>query len=186
MLRDMNDDSMKKPNEPSAASLEEMPEISKPRFRRRPGRGHHSGRSVGEIVAIDAELWSHFGSADAVNDALRYVIAERKKVAGHQPSLLDDREAWSPSTKVVRPCFPASVGAVAGCRPMVIVGHLAVAPRRRAQKLHVHGPEHGATDTASSVPSNQPRTGLPHPRRRSRLRRLTRITGVTSRHRRSQ
>jgi hypothetical protein len=82
MLRDMNDDSMKKPNEPNAASLEEMPEISEPRFRRRPGRGHHIGRDVGEIVAIDAELWLHFGSPEAVNDALRHVIAERKKASG--------------------------------------------------------------------------------------------------------
>jgi hypothetical protein len=82
MPRDMNDDSMKKPSEPSAASLEEMPEISEPRFRRRPGRGHHTDRSVGEIVAIDAELWLHFGSAEAVNDALRHVIAERKKASG--------------------------------------------------------------------------------------------------------
>lgn len=77
-----DNDSTTQPNEPSAASLEEMPEISEPRFRRRPGRGHHAGRSVTDIVVIDAELWSHFGSADAVNDALRYVIAERKTVAG--------------------------------------------------------------------------------------------------------
>jgi hypothetical protein len=73
---------MTKPNEPSAAALEEMPEISEPRFRRRPGRGHHIDRSVGEIVAIDADLWSHFGSADAVDDALRHAIAERKKTSG--------------------------------------------------------------------------------------------------------
>ena len=72
---------MKKPNEPSVASLEEMPEISEPRFRRRPGRGHHADRSVGE-VAIEAELWQHFGSAEAVNDALRLVIAEWKKASG--------------------------------------------------------------------------------------------------------
>jgi hypothetical protein len=82
MQRDMNDESMKKPNEPSAASLEEMPEINEPRFRRGPGRGHHAGRSLGEIVAIDAELWPHFGSAEAVNDALRRVVAEGKKAAG--------------------------------------------------------------------------------------------------------
>jgi len=78
----MNDDSMKKPNEPSAASVEEMPEISEPRFRRRPGRGHHADRNVGEIVAIDAELRLHFGSPEAVNDALRHAIAERKKASG--------------------------------------------------------------------------------------------------------
>ena len=82
MPRDMNGDSMKKPNEPTDASLQEMPEISEPRFHRRPGRGHHASRSAGEIVAIDAELWSHFGSAEAINDALRRMVAERKKAAG--------------------------------------------------------------------------------------------------------
>ena len=82
MPRAKNGDGMKKPNDPSAASLEEMPEISEPRFRRRPGRGHDIGCDVGEIVAIDAELWLHFGSPEAVNDALRHVIAERKKASG--------------------------------------------------------------------------------------------------------
>lgn len=70
---------MKKQNEPSAESLEQMPEIDDPRFRRRPGRGHHASSSAGEIVAIDADLWSHFGSAEAVNDALRRLISEEKK-----------------------------------------------------------------------------------------------------------
>lgn len=78
----MNDDSMKKPTEPSDVSLQEMPEVREPRFHRRPGRGHHANRSTGEIVAIDAELWSHFGSAEAVNDALRRMVAEQKKAAG--------------------------------------------------------------------------------------------------------
>ena len=73
---------MKKQNEPSAESLDEMPEIDDQRFRRRAGRGHHASRSVGEIVAIDADLWSHFGSADAVNDALRRFVANGKKAAG--------------------------------------------------------------------------------------------------------
>jgi hypothetical protein len=41
MPRDMNDDAMTKHNEPSAESLEEMPEIDEHRFRRLPGRGHH-------------------------------------------------------------------------------------------------------------------------------------------------
>jgi hypothetical protein len=39
-------------------------------------------RSLGEIVAIDPDLWPHFGSAEAVNDALRQVVSERKKAAG--------------------------------------------------------------------------------------------------------
>ena len=77
----MNDDGMKKQNDPSAESLEEMPEINDERFRRRPGRGHHVDRSAGEIVTIDADLYAHFGSAEAVNDALRQVVAS-KKAAG--------------------------------------------------------------------------------------------------------
>jgi len=72
---------MKKPTEPSAESLEEMPEIDDARFKRRPGRGHHAQCSAGEIVAIDPDLWSHFGSAEAVNDALRQIVAS-KKAAG--------------------------------------------------------------------------------------------------------
>jgi uncharacterized protein (DUF4415 family) len=72
---------MKKQTDPTAESLEEMPEINDERFRRRPGRGHHVDRSVGEIVTIDADLWSHFGSASAVNDALRQFVAS-KKAAG--------------------------------------------------------------------------------------------------------
>jgi hypothetical protein len=78
----MNDDAMTKQNDPSPESLEEAPEIDDQRFRRLPGRGHHVNRSLGEIVAIDPELWSHFGSAEAVNDALRRVVDERKKAAG--------------------------------------------------------------------------------------------------------
>jgi hypothetical protein len=73
---------MKKPTEPSDESLAEMPEIDDQRFRRRPGRGHHVARSVGEVVTIEADLWSHFGSAKAVNDALRRVVDEEKKASG--------------------------------------------------------------------------------------------------------
>ncbi len=72
---------MKKQTDPSAESLEEMPEIDDERFRRRPGRGHHVERSAGEIVTIEAEIYAHFGSAEAVNDALRQVVAG-KKAAG--------------------------------------------------------------------------------------------------------
>lgn len=57
MLRDKNDESMSKPNEPSDESLAEMPEvIDDQRFQRRSGRGHHAHRRVGEIVTIDADL----------------------------------------------------------------------------------------------------------------------------------
>lgn len=78
----MNDDAMKKQDEPSPESLEEMPEIDDQRFRRLPGRGHHVNRSLGEIVAIDPDLWAHFGSAEAVNDALRRIVAEKNQAAG--------------------------------------------------------------------------------------------------------
>ena len=73
---------MKKKTEPSQADLEAMPEIDDKRFRRRPGRGHHADRSVGSIVTIDPELWAHFGSAEAVNEALRRVVDDGKKAAG--------------------------------------------------------------------------------------------------------
>ena len=75
----MSDAATKKatdPTEPSAESLAQMPEIASPRFRRRPGRGHHVKLSPGEIVAIDSDLWPHFGSADAVNDALRRLVQQ--------------------------------------------------------------------------------------------------------------
>lgn len=61
-------------SEPTAESLKEMPEINDSRFRRRAGRGHHQARNVGEIVAIDTDLWPHFGSQQAVNDALRSLL----------------------------------------------------------------------------------------------------------------
>lgn len=75
----MSDESTKKATEetePSAESLTEMPEINDRRFRRIPGRGHHATRSAGEIVAIDNDLWPHFGSQRAVNDALRQIVAK--------------------------------------------------------------------------------------------------------------
>jgi hypothetical protein len=51
-----------------------MPEVSEPRFRWRPGRGRHAERSLGNIVLVDEDLWAHFGSARAVNDALRRLV----------------------------------------------------------------------------------------------------------------
>jgi hypothetical protein len=66
-------------SEPTAESLAEMPEISDSRFRRRAGRGHHQARSVGEIVAIDTDLWPHFGSQKAINDALRSIVEKSRR-----------------------------------------------------------------------------------------------------------
>jgi len=62
------------PEEPTVESLDEMPEVSEPRFRRRPGRGHHAELHLGNIVLVDEDLWAHFGSARAVNDALRRIV----------------------------------------------------------------------------------------------------------------
>ena len=69
---------MTKPTEPSTEALAEMPEIDDVRFRRRSGHGHHAARDAGEVVAIDADVWTHFGSADAVNAALRQIVAAKR------------------------------------------------------------------------------------------------------------
>ncbi len=56
-----------------------MPEVTdKRRFRRVPGRGHHASLRAGDLVRIDADLLAYFGSAEAVNKALRDVVAERR------------------------------------------------------------------------------------------------------------
>ena len=73
---------MKKQSRPSEESLEQMPEIDDERFRRRPGRGHRAQLTVGSIVTIDREIWAHFGSSQAVNEALQRLVAEAKKAAG--------------------------------------------------------------------------------------------------------
>jgi hypothetical protein len=74
----MSDESTKKTLEPSAESLAEMPEVTdERRFRRIPGRGHHARLRAGDLVRIDLDLWAYFGSAEAVNKALRDV-AERR------------------------------------------------------------------------------------------------------------
>ena len=66
-------------SDPAAESLAEMPEINDARFKRRAGRGHHAARSVGEIVTIDTDLWPHFGSQSAINDALRKIVEESRE-----------------------------------------------------------------------------------------------------------
>ena len=69
---------MTKTTEPSDEALTEMPEVEPGRFERRPGRGHHATHDAGEVVVIDADVWAHFGSGEAVNAALRELIAARK------------------------------------------------------------------------------------------------------------
>ena len=75
----MSDESTKSAREPSAESLDEMPEVTdEGRFRRIPGRGHHANLRAGDLVRIDRDLLAYFGSADAVNKALREVVSERR------------------------------------------------------------------------------------------------------------
>jgi hypothetical protein len=55
-----------------------MPEIDESRFRRLPGRGHHAHRRVGEPVTIDDDVLDYFGSAEAINEALRRIMNDKK------------------------------------------------------------------------------------------------------------
>lgn len=60
-------------DEPSAASLREMPEV---RDWSKATRGKYAARFPRDAhaVIIDAKLWPHFGSAQAVNEALRVIV----------------------------------------------------------------------------------------------------------------
>jgi hypothetical protein len=60
--------------EPSTEALAEMPEIDPSKHRRVAGRGHHVHLRSGPLVAVDADLWPHFGSTEAVNAALRGLV----------------------------------------------------------------------------------------------------------------
>jgi hypothetical protein len=73
----MSGESTKRSDEPSAESLAEMPEVTDvQRFQRLPGRGHHVHRRAGDLIRVDADVLAFFGSAEAVNAALRALIAE--------------------------------------------------------------------------------------------------------------
>ena len=75
----MSDESTKETPDPSAESLAEMPELSDGgRFQRIPGRGHHRNLRAGNLVRIDPDLLDYFGSTEAVNQALREVVTERR------------------------------------------------------------------------------------------------------------
>jgi len=62
--------------EPSPESLREIPEVDFSKLRRgRRGKYAHlmTGESVHAVV-IDPSVWPHFGSADAVNTALKMLV----------------------------------------------------------------------------------------------------------------
>ena len=68
---------------PSAESLREIPEVDFSRLRRgRRGRYAHlmTGRGVHAVV-IDPTVWSHFGSGEAVNAALKMLVELAGKTA---------------------------------------------------------------------------------------------------------
>lgn len=77
---------MKKANRvegPSRESLREIPEVDFSKLRRgRRGKYTHlmTGRSVHAVV-IDPAVWPHFGSAEAVNTALKMLVALAAKAA---------------------------------------------------------------------------------------------------------
>jgi hypothetical protein len=68
----MRDDASK--TDPSAESLEEMPEVD---FARgiQPHRYARLQPGYEYAVFLEPELWEHFGSADAVKAALRALVA---------------------------------------------------------------------------------------------------------------
>ncbi len=73
----MSVESTKQNDDPSAESLAEMPEVTdSQRFGRVPGRGHHSQRRAGDLIRIDADLLAFYGSAEAVNAALRALMSD--------------------------------------------------------------------------------------------------------------
>lgn len=68
---------------PSRASLKEIPEVDFSKVRRLPGRGRYAHLSTGRMihaVAIEPDLWPHFGSAKAINAALRAFVEAAKVI----------------------------------------------------------------------------------------------------------
>ena len=68
---------------PSPESLRMFPEVDFSKLRRgRRGKYAHlmTGRSVHTVV-IDPAVWSHFGSAEAINAALRMLVELAAKAA---------------------------------------------------------------------------------------------------------
>ena len=65
------------PDEPSAESLAEMPEVD---FSRgiRPNRYAGLRGEFKHAVFLDRELWEHFGSEDKVLEALRLLVSIAK------------------------------------------------------------------------------------------------------------
>jgi hypothetical protein len=69
-----------RPTEPSPESLAEMPEVD---FRQavRPNRYANRRGEFRYTVALDRELWEHFGSQEKVVEALRLLVEVAKRSA---------------------------------------------------------------------------------------------------------
>ena len=78
---------------PARESLRALPEVDFARLRRGP-RGKYAHLLTGDRVraaAIDPDIWDHFGSADAINAALRMLVAVATKTAGKPARTKDAR-----------------------------------------------------------------------------------------------
>ena len=67
--------------DPSAESLAEIPEIDFGRVRSL-GRGLYAGRVRGDahVVRIEDDVWRAYGSAEAINEALRALLVAARHV----------------------------------------------------------------------------------------------------------
>ncbi len=75
---------MSSDNEPSAESLEEIPEVD---FSHaiRPNRYANLRGSFQHAVFLDPDLWGHFGSNEKVVEALRMLVELAKKPGARSP-----------------------------------------------------------------------------------------------------
>ncbi|WP_437963691.1 hypothetical protein WMF04_28675 [Sorangium sp. So ce260] len=62
----------------TAMRTKKVAKLRRSKFRRRPGRGHHTHLRAGPAVTIDPDIWPHLGSAEAVNEALRALVGATK------------------------------------------------------------------------------------------------------------
>ena len=77
-----------KSQNPSRASLREIPPVDFSKMRRLPGRGRYAHLATGRManaVVIEADLWPHFGNAKAVNAALRAFVEANKVIGASRP-----------------------------------------------------------------------------------------------------
>lgn len=66
---------MKKSEEPTKRSLREIPEVDFSAARQHPrGKYPAKARRSFEVALVEPELFSHFGSSEAINAALRALV----------------------------------------------------------------------------------------------------------------